>query len=127
MITTLGGVSALNPHGADSVMRRRADSLFKGNVRTLLAAGVHLAVGSDSYRDDASNEVRYLATLGVFDDMSLLRLWSEATPKAIFPNRRVGCLDDGCEVSFLALGANPSADFSIVRDIRLRVKDGRVF
>ena len=127
VVTTLGGITDVDPKGADSAFRHRADSLFRRNLVTLLGARVKLAAGSDAYRDDSSNEVQYLATLGVFDQLSLLRLWSEATPRAIFPDRRVGCLDDGCEASFLALGGNPAADFAAVRDIRLRVKDGRVF
>ncbi len=127
VITTLSGFAGVDPKGADSATRQRADSLARRNLRTLVAARVHLAVGSDTYRDDSANEIRYLATLGVFDSMSLLRLWSEATPRAIFPDRRVGCLDDGCEASFLVLTTNPSVDINAVRDIRLRVKDGQVF
>jgi hypothetical protein len=126
VVTTLGGVSALRSDGPDSLMRRRADSLHTRNLRLLRAAGVHLAIGSDAYRDDSSGEIRYLATLGVFSDLELLRLWSESTPGAIFPSRRVGCLEDGCEASFLVLGADPSNDISRVGDIRLRLKDGMI-
>ena len=85
---------------------------------------MRLAIGSDEYDDDSSGEIRYLASLGVFTDLELLRLWSESTPRAIFPARRVGCLTGGCEASFLVLAADPSADISRVGDIRLRVKDG---
>lgn len=127
VVTTVGGFGDVDPNGADSVLRHRADSLQRRNLRTLLTAGVHIAIGSDSYRDDSSNEFRYLTTLGVFDNIALVRLWSEATPQAIFPNRRVGCLVDGCEASFLVLGGNPALDLAALRDIRLRVKDGRVF
>jgi len=126
VVTTLGGVTAIDPHGADSVLRRRVDSLHVRNLRLLRDAGVRLAVGSDAYRDDSVGEVRYLASLGVFDNMTLLRLWSEATPQAIFPTRRVGCLADGCEASFLVLAADPAADLAHLGDIRLRVKDGRI-
>jgi imidazolonepropionase-like amidohydrolase len=87
-------------------------------------AGVHLAVGSDGYRDTSVGEVRYLATLGVFDSMGLLRLWSQATPRAIFPGRRVGCLENGCEASLLVLAGDPSADFANTGRITLRMKDG---
>lgn len=70
--------------------------------------------------------MKYLAGLKVLDNLTLLRLWSEATPRAIFPGRRVGCLLDGCEASFLVLGGDPTRDFSRVSDIQLRVKDGRI-
>ena len=97
---------------------------FRGDV--LHGAGVRLAIGSDAYRDDSVAEVTYLATLGVFTPLQLLRLWSEATPRAIFPQRRVGCLDDGCEASLLVLDADPSADFASTKRITLRMKDGRL-
>jgi imidazolonepropionase-like amidohydrolase len=51
-------------------------------------------------------------------------LWSQSTPRAIFPSRRVGCLEDGCEASFLVLDGDPSRDLSRTGSIRLRVKDG---
>jgi imidazolonepropionase-like amidohydrolase len=124
VVTTLGGATYYDAHGADSLERRRFDSLHVRNLNTLRAARVQLALGSDTYRDDSVGEARYLATLGVFDNLSLVRLWSEATPRAIFPSRRVGCLEDGCEASLLALGGDPSLDFNKVFDIRLRVKDG---
>jgi imidazolonepropionase-like amidohydrolase len=117
-------VLAISRTGPDSTLRRRFDSLAVHNLTVLRAAGVRLAIGSDAYRDDSRREVEYLAGLGVFDPLSLLRLWSEATPKAIFPARRVGCLDDGCEASFLALGADPTIDVRWSQQIRLRVKDG---
>lgn len=126
VVTTLSGAMAIDPRGTDSLLRRRFDSLHTRNLRLLRDAGVHLAVGSDAYRDDSSGEVRYLATLGVFDNLALVRLWSESTPRAIFPNRRVGCLANDCEASFLVLGGDPSTDLARVRDIRLRVKDGRI-
>jgi imidazolonepropionase-like amidohydrolase len=126
VVTTLSGFSVLDPHGPDSLTRRAADSLFVRNLRVLRAAGVPLAIGSDSYRDDSVQEAAYLATLGVFTPLELLRTWSEATPRAIFPARRVGCLDDGCEASLLLLAADPSADFASTKRIVLRMKDGRV-
>ena len=126
VVTTLGGIVAFDPHGADSLSRRAGDSLFARNLRVLRGAGVRLAVGSDSYRDDSGQEAAYLATLGVFTPLELLRLWSEATPRAIFPRRRVGCLTDGCEASLLVLAADPTIDFANTRRITLRMKDGRL-
>ena len=53
-------------------------------------------------------------------------MWSEATPRAIFPARRVGCLADGCEASLLVLAGDPGADVANTRRIVLRMKDARV-
>ena len=126
VVTTLGGISDFATNGPDSLRRRQADALFTRNLRVLRDAGVRLAIGSDAYRDDSVGEVTYLATLGVLTPMELLRLWSEATPRAIFPRRRVGCLDDGCEASLLVLAGDPSTDIANTRRIVLRMKDGRL-
>ncbi|MFL5607368.1 MAG: amidohydrolase [Gemmatimonadaceae bacterium] len=124
--TTVGGALGFDRRGADSLRRRQFDALATHNLRVLRAAGVRLALGSDTYRDDSVLEAEYLATLGVFTPLELLQLWSRATPRAIFPQRRVGCLDDGCEASFLALAADPTADFASTKRIALRMKDGRL-
>ena len=126
VVTTEGGALGFDPRGTDSTRRRQFDALATRNLRVLRAAGVRLALGSDTYRDDSVLEAEYLATLGVFTPLELLRLWSEATPRAIYPQRRVGCLDDGCEASFLALSANPTMDFANTKRIALRMKDGRL-
>ena len=40
--------------------------------------------------------------------------------------RRIGCFEAGCEASLLALFGDPLADFSNVRRIELRMKQGVV-
>ena len=94
------------------------------NLRLLRDAGVTLAAGSDEYSETSSAEITYLRTLGVFSDAELLRMWSTNCARTLFPDRRVGGLDPGNEASFLALGADPLANFDAVRNIRLRVKQG---
>jgi hypothetical protein len=124
VVTTLGGIGSVLPTGADSLRRRAFDNLARHNLRVLRNAGVTLALGSDGYRDNSVREATYLRELGVFSNMELLRLWSEATPRAIFPKRKVGCLADGCEASFQVFAASPAADFGNVKTARLRMKDG---
>ena len=125
VVTTLGGIADFALNGPDSLRRRQADAWFTRNLRVLHDAGVHLAIGSDAYRDDSVGEGTYLATLGVLTPLELLRTWSEATPRAMFPQRRVGCLEEGCEASLLVLAGDPAADFANTRRITLRMKDGR--
>jgi hypothetical protein len=123
VVTTLGGI-AEPQNDVDSAMRRRADSLFTRNLRMLKKHGVRVIVGSDSYRNTSLPEALYLASLGVYSNGELLKLWSETTPQAIFPNRRIGSLVPGYEASFLVLDRDPIADFSNVKSISLRVKQG---
>jgi imidazolonepropionase-like amidohydrolase len=95
------------------------------NLKLLRSAGVRLAIGSDNPSDTSVQEAMYLAGLEAFDNLELLRLWID-TALTIFPDRKIGALDEGYEASFLALEGNPLSAFENVKRIRLRVKQGVV-
>jgi hypothetical protein len=101
-------------------------ALQRENLRRLRAHGVRMAIGRDSYAATAREEFVWLAGLDVLDAPSLLALWSEATPRSIFPGRAIGRLDDGYEASFLVLRSNPLENPRAVEEISLRVKQGCV-
>ena len=122
VITTLGGIVGV----PDTALRIRADAFFAYNLRTLKKHSVNVIIGSDSYRTTSQPEAIYLSTLGVYNNAELLRLWSEATPRAIFPKRRIGRLLPGYEASFIVLRDDPLSDFANVKNIALRVKQGNV-
>lgn len=128
VVTTLGGAIGYlargDSSGLDSANRGRVLTLFRDNLRTLARRRVRVALGSDEFRGSTLNEVMALRTLGVFSDAELLRMWSVVTPRAIFPKRRIGCFDRGCEASFLALEGNPLEDFGNAKKIGLRMKQG---
>ncbi len=94
------------------------------NVDRLRAAGVRLAIGSNAYGSAltegliAGMEKRFLPPA------DLLRIATMDTPSLIFPERRVGCLDAGCEASFIAFAGNPLEDAQQLGNIILRLKDG---
>jgi len=46
------------------------------------------------------------------------------TPQVIFPNRKIGALEEGYEASFLALDADPLATWTATKQIRMRFKQG---
>ena len=94
------------------------------NLRLLHRAGVDLAIGSDVYGTTSLAEAMNLQALGVFDNLTLLKMWCETSARTIFPRRRIGHLEAGYEASFLVLGGNPLADFGAVKDIKLRFKQG---
>jgi predicted amidohydrolase YtcJ len=54
----------------------------------------------------------------------MLKIWTEDTPRTIFPNRRIGKFREGYEASFLVLEDNPIDDFERIKNIRLRFKQG---
>lgn len=96
------------------------------NLRRLHAAGVTLALGSDNSFGTSHEEADHLMSLGVFDNVSLLNMWTENCATAVFPERAIGKLEDGYEASFLVLGGDPLADFENTRKINMRVKEGSI-
>ncbi|HKO59759.1 MAG TPA: amidohydrolase family protein [Pyrinomonadaceae bacterium] len=100
--------------------------LLVHNLQILRRNKVHIAIGSDSYRQTSLVEALNLQKLGVFDNRTLLKLWCEDTATAIFPNRKIGYLKKGYEASFLVLKGDPIEDFNNVQRIEMRVKQGEV-
>ncbi|HET9010999.1 MAG TPA: amidohydrolase family protein [Gemmatimonadaceae bacterium] len=128
VVTTIGEIldylAMGDSSGLDAPARARVRALHAANLRLLRSSGVRVVLGSDRFRSNTVSEALALRSLGVFSDAELLAMWSMATPRAIFPGRRVGCLDAGCEASFLALHGDPLADFANVGRIALRMKQG---
>lgn len=124
VITTCAAVPDLPP------MILRKDDLPQvlktqaANLKLLREHGVPLAIGSDNVNDSSAKEIQYLQGLGVFDNLTLLKMWTETTAKTIFPRRKIGALKEGYEASFLALEGNPIEDLNNVRRIKLRFKQG---
>lgn len=106
----------------DSAAKR---ALQVDDLRRLKAAGVPLLVGSDSYGSDSVKEALYLEGLGVWSRAEMLRMWSEETPRAIFPGRRLGRLEPGYEASFLVLRNDPLERWEATGEIAERWKQGR--
>lgn len=94
------------------------------NTAALEAAGAPLAIGSNAYGSTVIDGLIAGATKRFFEPARLLRLATTDTARLIFPDRSIGCLEPDCEASFLVLEGNPLEDFSQIRTIRLRVKDG---
>lgn len=117
-----GPASKSNEHHASSA-DEPVEQVLKDNLSLLHRAGVPLVIGSD-HADTSLAEVLHLHSLGLFDNLTLLKMWCEATPAAIFPTRKIGRFAEGYEASFLALAGNPIEDFSQVQAIRRRFKQG---
>jgi imidazolonepropionase-like amidohydrolase len=92
----------------------------------LTKAGANLVVGSDTVWDTSRGEVEHLASLGVLDNLTILKMWTDSCARTVFPERKIGKLAEGYEASFLVLDGDPIADFDATSRIKLRVKDGQV-
>jgi imidazolonepropionase-like amidohydrolase len=126
VVTTLAGATALDPNGPDASRRREQDSLNARNLKLLSTSGVRIAIGSDSYRADSLPEALYLESLGILDNLSLLKIWCQTTVQTIFPRRKLGFLKEGYEANFIVLDGDPLINFTNVTKVRLRVKRGSV-
>jgi imidazolonepropionase-like amidohydrolase len=117
-------ITTITQHGDAALTDQLVRTQYAHNIRLLRRAGVPLLLGSDKFGETAAVEAAALARSGLFTNLELLRMWSVTTPRAIFPNRRIGQLRDGYEASFLVLGGDPLADFANSGRIVRRVKQG---
>ncbi len=125
VVVTTTGVSNGIYHRTPDLLAM-VQALQMDNLRRLHEGGVTLAIGSDNYMQTVRVEINNLRRLAVFDDATLLQLWIDTPKAAIFPERRIGCFDAGCEASFLVMNADPFTDFAQTSDIHLKVKQGDV-
>jgi len=130
VVTTAAALSAENfenpnPLTALNENERRFRKIMIQNLRHLKDAGVRLAVGSDTVPGaGVLREIDFLKDSDVFSNLELLKMWSEATPRAVFPQRKIGALQEGFEANFLVLEGNPMLDFANTKKIRMLVKQG---
>jgi len=96
----------------------------QANIARLEAAGAPLALGSNAYGSIMIPGLLAGAEAGIMPPARLLNLATAETAQAIFPDRRVGCLQSGCEASFLVLDGDPLSDFTAITRIQMRIKDG---
>lgn len=101
------------------------DEIHRDNLKLLHKFGVKIAFGTDNMPTGVVEEAENIYRLQVFDNLTLLKIWMEKTPQTIFPNRKIGLLKEGFEASFLGLKGNPLEDFSNIRKINFRYKQGQ--
>jgi imidazolonepropionase-like amidohydrolase len=87
----------------------------RANIQRLRAAGVDVVLGSDSGPGAVIEEAIYLVGLGALTPKEALQLLSYDTPRALFPERKLGRLEQGFEAHFLTFAADPSLDASALR------------
>ena len=71
-----------------------AKQVLQDNLTLLHGADVRLTLGSD-HADTSLAEALHLRTLQIFDNFTLLNMWCEATPRAIFPAQKIGRFEEG--------------------------------
>ncbi|WDI30201.1 amidohydrolase family protein [Hyphococcus flavus] len=95
------------------------------NMEVLKDSGVTILIGSDRGEFNSIDEYLFLIDQGLMTASDALYSLSVATPKAIFPDRRIGELTPGAEASFVALNGNPLIDMSAIRSLDIMYKKGQ--
>lgn len=99
--------------------------VVRDNLARMRRAGNAIVIGTDLFRTTATTEVDRIAALHLMSNLELLRTWCEATPRAMFPGRRIGRLEPGAEASFLVLRSDPIANIAATHEIAMWFKQGQ--
>ncbi|HEY0111666.1 MAG TPA: amidohydrolase family protein [Allosphingosinicella sp.] len=107
---------------AEKAFRKRVLAVQARNIRLLKEAGAKFLIGTDG-TGEIFEEVEHLVKIGALSREEALEI-ALATGGKLFPQRRIGCFEPGCEADFLVLSADPSNDISALRKIEARIKAG---
>ena len=107
----------------DKSLQARVYATQAENMRLLAQAGARFLIGTDT-GGAIHDEVEHLVAIGGLTHGEALAA-ALGTGRQLFPARRLGCFDPGCEADFLLLGADPSSDIAALRAIRMRIKGGK--
>ena len=97
---------------------------YMRNLKLLKRFKVTVLTGSDRFEGSVIDEIRALATTGLFTPMQLIEMSAVASPRWMFPNRKVGCLENGCEATFNVYDRNPSLYVRILANPQIVVRMG---
>lgn len=117
-------VAPLFSHSQTQTVRKGAQEANAKLFKQLLDNGVNLVIGSDDPQRTIRAELNYWFAMGIQDNLQVLKILCESTPKAIFPKRKIAKIDDGYEASFLVLSENPLENLLKSRVADFRVKQG---
>jgi hypothetical protein len=94
------------------------------NIAMLQRQGASLVLAVEAYGSAITEGLIAGVEKGIVSARDAITMATVRTPKMIFPSRKIGCLDVGCEASFIAFSRNPIEDITAVRDISYLYKDG---
>ncbi|MEO0571218.1 MAG: hypothetical protein AAF039_05890 [Bacteroidota bacterium] len=119
VIPTIG--QALRLKSKDSITKRE---FVKDFLKRFHHLGGNLIFGADAFNQTMKGEIELLIDLEIFDQRTILELLTVTTPKAIFPDRKIGKLEEGYECSFLVLKRDPLEEIRSILEVKFGVKQG---
>lgn len=117
-------VVSLLSHSQTQAARSGAQEYNLKLLKRLLESDVNLVIGSDDPQRTIRGELNYWFSLGNLDNLQMLKVLCENTPKAIYPKRKIARIEDGYEASFLVLSDNPLSNLLKTRVATFKVKQG---
>ena len=102
---------------------RAASAVQSHNLTLLRAMGVDLLIGTDGFNQIFS-EAEHLVTANGLSPQTVASIVF-STGAVLFPERRIGCFEPGCEADFLVLREDPTLDIRALRSLERRVLGGR--
>lgn len=124
IIPTLANVMGSSKKGTQEYADRLA---FLGDfIRKYQDFGGRVLIGSDYFNRPLTVELKAFIETGAFDELELLKIVSEMTPRSIFPERNIGFLREGFEGSVLVLEKNPLENPENLFAISHHIKQGRM-
>ncbi|NAS29902.1 hypothetical protein GTQ40_02860 [Flavobacteriaceae bacterium R38] len=121
IIPTLG--QAFNYPLKDSIQKEK---FIKNFLIRFKNKGGRILIGSDAFNKTLSGEIQHFIDLNIFTPNELLKIFCHDTPKAIFPNRKIGKIEEFYEANFLVLKENPLEDINAIKGITMKVKKGYI-
>lgn len=100
------------------------EAVHRFNLRLLKEHGVALVLGTDGDRS-LLDEAAEVARLGGLTPAEAVNLATRETPRWIFPERRIGALENNFEATFLVLAGNPLEDLGALKHVHRRIQRGR--
>ncbi|RPG38688.1 MAG: hypothetical protein CBB72_000755 [Muricauda sp. TMED12] len=104
--------------GQPTVNEQRLGDIIKFQkelIKELIANGVNVLIGTDQYGKTLFEEVAYLSENNILDNLSILKIITQKNSQAIFPNKRIGLIDEGYEGNFIVLEGNPIDDITYLK------------
>lgn len=101
-------------------------ALQRDNLARLKQAKVKVLIGSDRFDATVLDEIDYLRSMGLYSDAELLSMFVSDTPRLLFPTRQIGAFAEGFEANLLVLRANPLQDWRALRQIQLKMWQGKL-
>ncbi|MCB0523637.1 MAG: hypothetical protein H6576_01985 [Lewinellaceae bacterium] len=119
-------VVTLFSHSQTVAGRKDAKEANAELLKKMFDSGVNIVMGSDDPQRTIRSELNYWYSLGVMDNLKVLKVLCENTPNAIYPKRKIAKFANGYEANFLVLGSDPIQNLLKARIAVFKVKQGEI-